>query len=60
MDYEIRYLRRDGKPSLFYRPNCIGDRDAVRAALAQSSGFASAEIWKDLECLEVITLQHAA
>ena len=60
-DYEIRYLRRDGSAVLFYRPNCVGDRDARRQAIAHTDeNFASAEIWKGLEKIETIALQHAA
>jgi hypothetical protein len=60
-DYEIRYMRRDGTTSLVYRPNCIGDHDAHKQALAQCDGkSSSAEIWNDLECVEVIVLEHAA
>ena len=60
-DYEIRYLRRDGTTSVFYRPNCLGDREARRRALEHvGDGLASAEIWKDLDRLEIIPLEHAA
>ena len=59
-DYEIRYLKRDGSTSLVYRPPiCIGDREA-REAVMPADAFAKVEIWRGLERIEVIALEHAA
>jgi hypothetical protein len=56
-DYTIRYLRRDGAVSMYYRPSCFSDADAARQAKKQMSPeFACAEVWKDLECLEILTV----
>ena len=55
-DYTIRYLRPDGAVSMYFRPNCFSDADASRQAANQMRPeFASAEVWKDLDCLAVLT-----
>ena len=57
----ICYLGDDGKPSLVYRPNCLGNLDAKRQALLQAGErFRSAEIWNELERVETIVFKHAA
>ncbi len=59
-DYEIRYLKRDGSTSLVYRPSrCVGDRDA-RQAVMPTEDVATVEIWRGLDRIEVIPLEHAA
>ncbi|MEJ0028766.1 MAG: hypothetical protein WDN01_22290 [Rhizomicrobium sp.] len=60
-DYTIRYLRSDGAVSMYYRPNCFSDADASRQAANQMRPeFATAEVWKDLDCLMVITTLRAS
>jgi hypothetical protein len=60
-DIEICYRGDDGKPALFYRPNCISNFDARRQALMHTNArFRSAEIWNELECVETIVLRYAA
>ena len=55
-DYTIRYLRSNGAVSMYYRPSCVSDADASRQAANQMRPeFTSAEVWKDLDCLEVLT-----
>jgi len=55
-DYTIRYLRPDGGVSMYFRPNCFSDADAWRqAASHMRPEFARAEVWKDLDCLAVLT-----
>ncbi|MEJ0042614.1 MAG: hypothetical protein WDM81_10540 [Rhizomicrobium sp.] len=49
------------RPSSYYRPNCFSDADASRRAAHQMRPeFASAEVWKDLDCLTVITTLRAS
>ncbi|MBV9992994.1 MAG: hypothetical protein JOZ72_17080 [Alphaproteobacteria bacterium] len=64
-DYEIRYLKRDGSTSLVYRPPiCMGDREALQAVMPagdrETGDFARVEVWRGLERIEVIALEHAA
>ncbi len=60
-DYTIRYLRSDGAVSMYFRPNCFSDADASRQAAHQMCPeFALAEVWRDLDCLAIITTLSTA
>lgn len=60
-DYTVRYLRSDGTVTMYFKPNCCSDADASRQAANQMRPeFARAEIWRDLDCLAVLSLADTA
>jgi hypothetical protein len=53
-DYLIRYLRRDGTVSMFYRANMSSDADALRQARRFRLPDMKIEVWNGQRALEVL------
>ena len=57
--YEIRYMRDDGKMSVSYRPDCLTPAEARwLAQFYMRPEFACVEIWKDFQRIETIARQR--
>jgi hypothetical protein len=60
-DYEIRFVRADGRVALVYVTPCRNDLDAKAAAdTMMCAEFGAAEIWRDLEHVATLRRERPA